>query len=56
MKNKYEYKVLQLEEGTASKQTVLNKLGKDGWELVGVEPENRDGWSHDVILYFKRLL
>jgi len=37
-------------------ETVVNKLGKEGWELVSVT--RRDGTSHciDHILYFKRRL
>lgn len=45
---KFEYKILS---GTSSSGAELNLLGKDGWELVAVEPA-RTGVAAQ--LYFKR--
>lgn len=45
---KFEYKILN---GTSAAGTELNVLGKDGWELVAVEPA-RTGVATQ--LYFKR--
>lgn len=45
---KFEYKILS---GTSAGGAELNVLGKDGWELVAVEP-GRQGAATQ--LYFKR--
>jgi hypothetical protein len=45
---KFEYKILS---GTSASGAELNILGKDGWELVAVEP-SRQGVATQ--LYFKR--
>ena len=34
----------------------LNRLGQDGWELVGTVDVNRhQGSTHEIVLLFKRL-
>lgn len=46
-------------EDTGKKQKVkaldhVNELGKQGWELVGIEQKTPGGMSSDYILFFKR--
>lgn len=33
----------------------INRLGDDGWQLVGVTPIAKDGTTVQTIYYFKRL-
>ncbi len=59
---KWEYKVTILSENDADTEKELNKLGEDGWELVGTpgivtSPRQREGvlgTSTKVKLIFKR--
>jgi hypothetical protein len=45
---KFEYKILS---GTSASGVELNVLGKDGWELVAIEPARN---ATPAQLYFKR--
>ena len=49
---KFEYKILELKyKSLLTIEEELNKLGKDCWELVGIESK-----EHSQILYLKRPL
>lgn len=53
---KWEYKVMNVEDNPAETNRVLNKLGEDGWELVGITPGRSrfSGTADRMILICKR--
>jgi hypothetical protein len=49
---KWEYKVLKI--SPSLKLDELNKLGKDGWELVTAIPNIKIGSTYNILYIFKR--
>jgi hypothetical protein len=54
---RWEYKTVYVSDVDVNDRRVdasLAPMGEHGWELVGVASRDKHGYTHEVILFFKR--
>jgi len=54
---RWEYKTLYMPDTELDERRVeatIAPLGEHGWELVGVAERERHGYTHEVVLFFRR--
>jgi hypothetical protein len=57
---KYEYQIVPVDvggrESLAQDESILNGLGKEGWELVSACPVSHNGNTFQILYCLKRVL